>query len=1028
MDIIAELQTSIIDFSFEKLNSIVFNPFELNDDQNILPLVDIDPDLNFFNTVDNNSISCNYFFPEAFNKECQKRKICNTHFSALHQNIRSLPKHFQEIDIFIKSLSVDFSIIGFSETWLNDTNEMYYDIDGYTSVSKHRQNKSGGGVMLLIKNHIPYTVREDLSIFDEKIECIFVEIEKHVFQTEKNILVGLLYRPPDTNVDKFNRIFSDLLSKIGTKNYCFYMLGDYNINLLNSESHSPTASFIDILFENNLTPAITKPTRVTEKTATVIDNIFHNCFSNKSAFHGIIYSDISDHFPVFIIDYSILLNNCTHTYMKTRDYSERNKLLFKRTLEDFNWDQVYTYDNPAEAFEFFHKSYLDIYTQSFPEKQIKMGYITRKPWLSNDLKIMIKRKNKLFYKMRKNPTKDNVKFYKYFRNRLNTQLRAAERVYYKNYLDTNKQNLRKTWSILKKVINKRSSSKGSDSFLINGTEIKDKKHIANSFNKYFVNIGPNLSKKITTSNDSFKTFLPNPTVNSIYINQVTEKEIKRLIKDLKPAAAGWDSISSEIVKETFSLFIKPLTYVINLSLHFGFFPNSMKIAKVLPLFKNGEKRLVSNYRPISILPVFSKLLERIMYNRLLCFIDKNHLLYENQFGFRIKHSTALALSLLVDKISSSLNDNLFMVGVFLDFSKAFDTVDHSILLNKLHHYGIRGLAHKWIESYLTDRYQYVCFDAVSSDRERITCGVPQGSILGPLLFLLYINDIAEVSNRLFAILFADDSNIFFTGNNIHHVINSMNQELSNVVLWLNSNKLSLNIDKSNFMIFSRQKIRNHDSIYLNNIPLQRITETKFLGVYIDENLSWKRHVIYTRNKIAKGIGLLIKARKTLPPECLQRLYYSFIYPYLTYCLEIWGGTYNSHMNDLILQQKRVLRLMCNVHRLTKSRPLFQKLKILRIDKLYVYRILWFMYKYENGLLPQSFSLNFVRRRDIHSYNTRNRDQINIPRVTSESMKKSFLYNAVTIYNKFHESFDFAIKPNKFKKNVKEYLLKIELNS
>ena len=317
--------------------------------------------------------------------------------------------------------------------------------------------------------------------------------------------------------------------------------------------------------------------------------------------------------------------------------------------------------------------------------------------------------------------------------------------------------------------------------------------IANYFNEYFVNIGADLSSRLPqcSSNNNFYDFMPCSVSQSIFCEDISTDELFQTIAHLKnKKSSGPDNISTFILKQCSDILTSPLLHIFNSSLFEGEFPNQLKVAKVVPIFKNGDAMLVSNYRPISLLNVLSKILERLVYKRVLDFLNKNDILYKYQFGFRTGFSTSLALMEVTDMIYDCLDNNLLVLGLFLDLKKAFDTVNHEILLQKLYHYGIRGSLFKWFESYLFNRTQYTCINGTSSTMLQVRCGVPQGSVLGPLLFLVYINDVANISTDFKIRLFADDSNLFIYHKNVFSLYQIANNLLQNLHEWFLLNKLS----------------------------------------------------------------------------------------------------------------------------------------------------------------------------------------------------------------------------------------------
>ena len=559
-------------------------------------------------------------------------------------------------------------------------------------------------------------------------------------------------------------------------------------------------------------------------------------------------------------------------------------------------------------------------------------YTSYKPWITRALLKSIKRKNTLYKRFLNNPSPRNEHQYKCFKNKLNHSLRIAKRLYYEKKIEEAKSNVKITWKLLNEVLNKSHfKQKLPHTFHFKNQTLDDPKLIAERFCDYFTSIGPNLAKKILPSSKSYRSFLSGNYLHPFILKEATEQEIIHVCSTLKPGAAlGFDSIPFTLIKETINLISNHITHIFNLSLTSGIVPLELKIARVVPLFKADDKSSFSNYRPISVLPSFSKILEKLVYNRLIDYLNMYKILSDNQFGYRKQHSTDYALTLLYDKVSLAIDDKKFTAGIFIDLSKAIDTVDHTILLDKLQHYGIRGVAHDWFSDYLNNREQFVQFHETISSRRTIKCGVPQGSILGPLLFLIYINDLCSVSKALEFILFADDTNILFSHENINVLEKMLNEELIKLNDWCRANKLSINYKKSKFILFkARQKKKALKvNLKIDQTTIERVKETMFLGVIIDEALSWKSHITNIARKISKSIGIIYRASFCLPISSLCMLYYSLVKPYLVYCISEWGATYASNLKRILLLQKKVLRIISKSAFDAHTDPLFMQLKIL----------------------------------------------------------------------------------------------------
>ena len=583
------------------------------------------------------------------------------------------------------------------------------------------------------------------------------------------------------------------------------------------------------------------------------------------------------------------------------------------------------------------------------------------------------------------------------------------------------------------LLNKKSKDNKNtiNQIMVNNKTISDPSKIADAFNEFFCSIGKKLSEKIETISESPLKYLANfNSQNSLYLYPTTIEEVSKTVSNMKHGfATGHDSLNNSILKHIINCILDPLVHIINSSLQNGVFPEKMKIAKVIPLYKSGDSKELGNYRPISILPTMSKILEKIVAKRLRGFLESNDLFYGKQFGFRTSHSTELAINYLNSQLCKSVDKGHYSCGIFLDLSKAFDTVNIDILLLKMEKYGIRGLCLDWFKSYLHDRQQYVSINNDNSKTLSLSCGVPQGSVLGPILFLIYINDIHKSSSKLNFISFADDTTAYYSDNSIESMIDVINNELKLLNIWLKLNKLTLNVAKTKYIIFSstmrlhKLKNKHHNALIINDQTVERVNNIKFLGVILTDNLKWDKHINMLANKLSKSIGILTKLKYFLPSNILLKIYNILVLPHLNYCIGVWGNTESYNLERLFLLQKKAIRSIGHTGFLDHTAPLFKRFKLLKIKEMVRFSIGKFMYKYNNKASPHICDDIFTKCSEVHDYKTRqsNSGLIKIPAHKTALFGKSLSVSGPKIWNSIPSNIRNAQSFNSFKMKYKIHL-------
>ena len=994
----------------------------LDEDLNLSKLVDSDANSSFFN-------SCDYYSYE----NLTDIKFINADLKVLHINIRSFLSKLDQLILLLnelESVGHKIDVILLCETFITKLNITKCKINGYNLTEYFiREQGSRGGVAIFTKKGLKCIPRTDLMIYKEGLyESCFIELITDIGQ--KNIIVGEFYRIPGTNEKDFLHELDKLLRTIDIEQKELLIGSDQNIDLLKINTHNNSSELLEICLKSSVIPTIIRPTRITHSTSTLIDNLFISSNLTKNYKSGIILSEISDHFACFIMITNSKKINKTFKEFKSRKLNKTKLSRIKETLRDFNWNEL-EYCNTETAYDKFETVLFHIMNKHAPEKifKIKHNDILSEPWMTKGLLISSRRIYKLYTKSIKKSKGDSI-YDKYIeqRNKLRSLKRKAKLDHFRNLLNEYRNDSKRLWSTINSLTGKIKNKNDSLEYItINGIKNYNKQNIANGFCDFFSNIGNKLASNIDKSNKSYKDFMSTSSSNSVFLHPTNKYEIEKIINSLKNKTSfGSDKISNSFIKSIKSEICHPLEIIFNKSMLEGKFPSKFKIAHVLPVFKNNNKHDCNNYRPISLLTCISKILEKLVHNRIYTFLEQHKLLNPLQFGFRKGHNTIDAITCFFTKLLPKLDQKEYNIGVFVDLSKAFDSIDHNILLYKLEKLGIRGIAKTWFEDYITDRKQCVRLnkentnDYYYSKLCNISHGVPQGSILGPILFLIYISDMTNSIKHGTAISFADDTTLIISDKSFEDLYSNTYEDINSLIDFLNANKLSINLNKTKYILFkpNLRKVCNlnkEPKLIINNTEIKQVDKIKFLGLHIDSKINWIYQVNSIISKLKQSEYIFRSCKTLLPLHCKKLLYYAHVASHLSYGSLIWAPMINNTQLEKIKKCiDKILLYIKNVRMVNHRNLLYKELKILNFEDTIELELSKFMYKITNNMTP--FSIHEAFRQEPGHYNTRNRNTPRIIQHTTNLFNKSFMAKCTSLFTRLPQELKQYNNIKSFSKN------------
>ena len=904
--------------------------------------------------------------------------------SFIHLNVQSIVPKLGQISIEYHG----YDLMSFTESWLNlSVSDDNITIPSYTSYRNDRVDRIGGGVIVYVKENINCIQRIDLHVGD--LECIWLEIKLK----NKSYLYGTFYIPPNSSQQMWDNFYHSI-DLASTTNTDLIITGDFNIN---QNVRNPNDKIRSILVQYDLHQLIKENTYFTENSSSLLDLII---VSNPLS---IISSDVGPplldqkrfHLPVIgIVNHR--KKNTSSVKRKVYIYDRGDYESFRQQLSEINWDSLFVENNVDETSTNITKCILNIADEVIPNRFIHIKR-TDHPWITKEIKKLIRNKNRIHKKAKRINSFYQWEKFRKVRNRCNTAVNNAKTEYYKklsNDIITEKLNSQNWYKLIKRLFGNQQKDKSISLLKINDEIIDDHLEMANIFNTFFSE-----QSCIDDSNVTLPELeqVNEPVLEQLYFNENEVEDILSILDISK--AIGPDSINPRLLKEGCGILKSPLCRLFNMSIELGIFPNAWKLANVTPVFKKDCPSNVSNYRPISLISVLGKVMERCVYKHIYNFLAQNNVLTSNQSGFTPGDSAINQLIYMTNEFGRALDEGKEIRVVFCDISKAFDRVWHKGLIYKLKAIGIKGKLLNWIENYLSERKQRVVINNTNSDWREIKAGVPQGSILGPLFFLIFINDIiTDIQSNIK--LFADDTSLYLIVDNPVSTASILNDDLDKIHDWSRKWLVTFNAKKTETMIISRKSNKpHHPDLVMNNIHLLSVNDHKHLGLILSNDGSWHKHIDMIVKKAFNRLSILRKFKFILNRQTLEQLYFSFVRPILEYADVIWDNSTLLLVHKIESVQIEAARIVTGGTKLTSIDSLYKETGWQRLtERREIHRLTYF-YKMDNNLTPPYLSNILPNRfQEVHTDNTRNSNALQPPITRTSLYSNYFLPSTVKSWN------------------------------